>query len=339
MKTPAFWSVRPPGVLARLLQPIGMIYGAATLRRMRQKGARAALPVLCVGNFTAGGAGKTPTALALAAALRARGERPVFLTRGYGGSLTAPTCVDLATHGADATGDEPLLLARAAPTVIARDRVAGAALAAELDATVIVMDDGMQNPTLAKDFTLAVIDGGGGFGNGLIFPAGPLRAPAAGQAAEADALLTIGFGAGAAEAVALAHATGKPVHRTDFSVDEALAERLAGQRVLAFAGIGRPAKFFDTLAGLYARIEIARPFADHHPYTEAEARALLALARERKLLPVTTEKDMVRLKGSPALIELSQEAVALPVRVALPDALIDAALQAISAARVPGYAP
>lgn len=335
MKTPAFWSIRPPNALARILQPVGMLYGAATLQRMRRAGARAALPVICIGNFTAGGAGKTPTALALAAALQAMGERPVFLSRGYGGSLTVPTRVDPATHHPAAVGDEPLLLARAAPTIVAADRVAGVALAATSDASVILLDDGMQSPALAKGFTLAVVDGGSGFGNGLCVPAGPLRAPAIAQAGHVDALLAIGFGAGAAEAAELGRAASKPVHRTDFVVGEAMAERLAGQRVLAFAGIGRPAKFFDTLAGLYAKIEVARPFADHHPFTDADARALLALARTRKLLPVTTEKDMIRLTGSPALAELASEAVALPVRLTLPQALVDAVMSAISAARRP----
>lgn len=331
MKAPAFWWQRPPGLAALMLQPFAALYGAATLRRMNKPGARAAVPVVCIGNFTAGGAGKTPTALALAEALIRAGERPVFLTRGYGGSLAGPALVTPA-HDAAAVGDEPLLLARVAPTVIARDRAAGAALAAQ-HGTVLIMDDGLQNPSLIKDFTIVVVDGGVGIGNGLAMPAGPLRAPAAAQAAHVDALLVIGLGIGITDAMELGAGAQKPVHRADFGVDAATAERLGGQRVLAFAGIGRPQKFFETLLGLYAKIEGAHPFADHHAYTDKEAGDLLAAAKARGLLPVTTEKDMVRLKGSPAKEALAAAALALPVKLELPQPLVTAALASINARR------
>lgn len=329
MKAPAFWWDRPAGPAARLLQPFGALYGALTLRRMRRSGFRAALPVICIGNFTAGGAGKTPTALAMAAALAARGERPVFLTRGYGGTLSGPVVVDPQIHDSREVGDEALLLARRFATVVAADRAAGAQLAATLDGTVIIMDDGMQNPALAKDFTLAVIDGGVGLGNGLCLPAGPLRAPAAGQTRQIDAMLTIGAGPGIADALALGAEAGKPCHRTALTVDAVAAERLAGARVLAFAGIGRPQKFFETLGALYARIEAAQTFADHHVFIDDEATALLNAAEARKLLLVTTEKDWVRLKGTPALERLAGASFALPVRLDLPDELVDAAIDAI----------
>lgn len=331
MRAPGFWWQRPPAPAALMLRPVGMAYGAATLSRMKRAGARAAVPLLCIGNFTAGGAGKTPTALALAKALIDAGERPVFLTRGYGGSLAGPLLVT-PSHDAAAVGDEPLLLARIAPTVVARDRVAGAALGAQ-HGTILIMDDGLQNPALAKDFTIAVVDGGTGIGNGLSMPAGPLRAPAAAQAAHADALLVIGLGVGITDAVDIGAAAGKPVHRADFAVDAAMADRLGGTRVLAFAGIGRPQKFFETLLGLYAKIEGAYPFADHHAYTDKDATDLLAAAQRRGLLPVTTEKDMVRLKGSPAKDALAAAALALPVRIALPPPLVAAVLAAVSARR------
>ena len=333
MKAPDFWWDRSPGIIARLMLPIGAVYGALTALRMARKGARATVPVLCIGNFTAGGAGKTPTALALAEALRARGETPVFLTRGYGGTVTGVARVDPATHDARTVGDEALLLARLAPTIVAADRVAGAQAACEAGASVIVMDDGLQNPAIAKDCVIAVVDGGAGFGNGLCIPAGPLRAPLAGQAGFADAILSIGMGKGTTEAVSLAKSAGKPVFRANFSVSDTIADRIGGERVLAYAGIGRPQKFFETLIGLYAKIEGAQPFADHHAYTEADARGLLDTARARGLMLVTTEKDLVRLAGSPVLEELAAASLAVPIRLTLPDELIALVMAKLSAAR------
>ena len=321
MKAPAFWWDRTPGIAATLLMPLGHVYGWLTGRRMARSGARASLPVVCIGNFTAGGAGKTPLALALARMLISAGERPVFLTRGYGGTLAGPVAVDPAVHDHVAVGDEPLLLARVARTVVARDRVAGAAMAAAQGASVILMDDGLQNPSLAKDVSLAVVDGGAGFGNRLCVPAGPLRAPVAVQADHVDAVIAIGMGKGITDAISAAEMAGKPVFRANLSVDEAMADRIGGTRVLAFAGIGRPDKFFETLTGLYAKIEGAHAFPDHHRYTDAEADHLLAAARARGLMPVTTEKDLVRLKGSPALEALARETLALPVDIPLPDDL------------------
>lgn len=329
MKAPAFWWDRTPGVMATLLMPAGLVYGWLTGRRMAQAGAKAGVPVVCVGNFTAGGAGKTPVAMALAKALIAAGAKPAFLTRGYGGTLAGPVAVDPAAHDAVAVGDEPLLLARVAPTIVARDRAAGAALAVAGGATVIVMDDGLQNPALAKDFTLAVVDGGVGFGNGLCVPAGPLRAPVARQAAQVDAVIAIGMGKGITDAVSTAGAAGKPVFRTNLAVADAVADDIAGQRVLAFAGIGRPEKFFETLTGLYAKIDIAQAFADHHRFTDEEATQLVAVAKARGLKPVTTEKDHVRLNGTPALDELAAMTLALPVSITLPDALLTLIAEAI----------
>ena len=333
MKAPAFWWDRTPGIAAALLMPAGHVYGWLTGQRMARAGAVAGVPVVCIGNFTAGGAGKTPVALALARALNAAGETPVLLTRGYGGTLAGPVVVDPAIHDSAAVGDEPLLLARVAPTVVARDRVAGARLARERGASVIVMDDGLQNPALAKDFTLAVVDGGVGFGNGLCVPTGPLRAPVAVQASHVDAVIAIGMGKGITDAVSAAGVAGKPVFRTNLAVDDATADQIGGTRVLAFAGIGRPEKFFETLTGLYAKIEGAHAFADHHRYTDQEAEQLLAAAKARGLTPVTTEKDLVRLKGSPALDALAAATLALPVTVTLPGALLDQISARISPAR------
>jgi len=322
MKAPAFWYDRSPNWVAKLLLPFGVLYGALTARRMARKGRRAAVPVICIGNFTAGGAGKTPTAIALARALQQAGEAPVFLTRGYGGTARGVVAVVPGHHDAAAVGDEALLLAAIAPTVVAADRVAGAAAATAAGASVILMDDGLQNPALAKDFTLVVVDGGVGFGNGLCMPAGPLRAPVEAQVPFVDAVLAIGMGKGITEAVAAAGLQQKPAFRANLSVDEAIADRLAGSRVLAFAGIGRPEKFFETLMGLYVKIELPRPYPDHHPYSEADAAEILALAEASGLTPVTTEKDRVRLTGGPMRDKLAAAAVVLPVTVPLPDDLV-----------------
>jgi tetraacyldisaccharide 4'-kinase len=193
MHAPSFWW-QEPGTAAALLAPVASIYGAVAAARLRQTGERAGVPVLCVGNPTVGGSGKTPTALALARLLIDAGERPFLLSRGYGGRLAGPVRVDPQHHRADDVGDEPRLLARGAPTVIARDRVAGARVARSAGAGVIVLDDGFQNPSLAKDLSILVIDGRRGIGNGRVFPAGPLRAPLAAQFDRAQAVLIIGEG-------------------------------------------------------------------------------------------------------------------------------------------------
>lgn len=294
MRAPGFWWRPQPSWLAQLLSPIGWIYGAITLWRMRRPGQRAAVPVICVGNFIAGGAGKTPTVLALAALLQQRGETPVLLTRGYGGRLTGPVQVDLARHGPADVGDEALLLARLAPTIVARDRVAGAALASAAGASLIILDDGLQNPGLAKQLSLAVVDAAAGIGNGLCLPAGPLRAPLPAQLARVQAVLIIGTGARGAAIAALAAAQGVAVIEAALTpVRE--AHRLEGQRVIAVAGIGRPAKFSETLRGLGALIVAERPFPDHHVYGADDVCALVAAAEAQDCLVATTEKDMTKL--------------------------------------------
>lgn len=330
MRAPAFWW-RPPALAAMLLAPIGWIYGAVTARRMVRAGARAGVPVICVGNFVAGGAGKTPTAIAIAGRLAADGRRPVFLSRGYGGTLAGPIRVDPAVHRAQDCGDEPLLLARAAPTVVARDRLAGARLAATLG-DVIVMDDGLQNPTLHKDVTIAVVDGESGVGNGLCCPAGPLRAPLRDQLRHVDVVIVIGPGQ-AGDAVARtageAGLGGKPtrVLRAKLSPDPDAADRLAGRAVLAFAGIGRPEKFWRTLAHIGVRVAACRPFPDHHPYTRTEIESLLHDARRQGLTLVTTEKDWVRVARVTAPDDVPAIAV-LPVSLAWQD---EAGLQSMLA--------
>jgi len=271
MRPPAFWAAGPDHPAARCLAPLGAAYGALVARRMDRPGARAGCPILCLGNFTLGGAGKTPAALALAAVLADLGRTPAFLSRGYGGRTAGPVQVDLARHDADAVGDEPLLLARRAPTVVSRDRPAGAALCRALGADTIVMDDGLQNPSLVKDLSLAVIDGPAGLGNGLPVPAGPLRAPLDRQWRHVAGLILVGDGAPGEAVARAAEARGLPVHRARLVRE---TDDLAGRRCLAFAGIGRPDKFFATLAEAGAVIAATRPFPDHHRYRAGELATL-----------------------------------------------------------------
>ncbi|HEV7878030.1 tetraacyldisaccharide 4'-kinase, partial [Bradyrhizobium sp.] len=210
MHEPAFW-YRPSSLTSRLLMPLGAVYGAVAARRLARKGLDVGIPVLCVGNYHVGGAGKTPAVLALSKLLRDLGETPVVLSRGYGGRLHGPVRVDPARHSAADVGDEPLMMARTVPVVVARDRVSGAALARSLAATVVLMDDGFQNPTLAKDVSLIVIDGSRGLGNGRVFPAGPLRAALPPQLDRTDALIVVGDCTAAAPVAAAVAARGAPV--------------------------------------------------------------------------------------------------------------------------------
>ncbi|HWK46464.1 MAG TPA: tetraacyldisaccharide 4'-kinase [Stellaceae bacterium] len=288
MRSPDFW--RGDGWLPTVLAPAAAAFnGAGRLRRHLTRPYQAAVPVVCIGNLVVGGAGKTPLTLALAAELTAQGLRPHLLTRGYGGRERGPLRVDPAIHDADMVGDEALLLAQAAPTWIAADRAAGAAVAAA-ECDVILMDDGLQNPTLRRDLALLVIDGGYGFGNGRVMPAGPLREALAPGLGRVQAAILIGEDRhGTAERLAglpLARARLQPVPT---------ARSLAGTRVLGFAGIGRPEKFFETLRMLDADIVATKAFPDHHRYGAIETANLIDQAAALNAVAVTTTKDWVRL--------------------------------------------
>jgi tetraacyldisaccharide 4'-kinase len=309
IRPPAFWWTSPPSLTARMLAPFAAIYGALTLRRMRKVGQRVGCPLVCIGNFTVGGAGKTPTAILIARMLLERGQTPVFLSRGYGGSLTGPVIVDPQGHGAAEVGDEPLLLARTAPVVVAADRVAGAALALRAGASVIIMDDGLQNPSLHKDLVVAVIDGGSGFGNGMVFPAGPLRAPVDGQAASVHLALVIG---GADGRAAASLPQGLEVIEGEMRVPDEVAARIKGQRVLAMAGIGLPEKFVRTLEGCGATVTSRHFVADHAPYTTADLEHVASRAAAENALVATTEKDAARL-GSSIPPALARRLLVVPV--------------------------
>jgi tetraacyldisaccharide 4'-kinase len=362
MRDPAFWWTEHSKA-ATLLAPLGAGYGAIAARYMARPGRKAPVPVICVGNFTLGGAGKTPTAIALARLLLAAGHRPFFLSRGYGGRVAGPVRIDQLAPASSASasgsaafvgpgwdggsaevaakpgttlapdplptggrrerarlqegrdvGDEPLLLARVAPTIVARDRLAGAKLAVEGGADTIIMDDGLQNPSLHKDLAIAVVDGRRGIGNGRPFPAGPLRAPLEAQFNHVDAVLVVGSAGRTAQyAIKIARRRGAPVLQGDLHpAPEAVAE-LAGKPVLAFAGIADPDKFFATLQAHGIPAAVRKRFPDHHRYAVGEISALLACAQRNGLTPVTTEKDLARLSRDPAAIDLIARSATLPV--------------------------
>jgi tetraacyldisaccharide 4'-kinase len=300
VRSPGFWAVGKPTALARLLQPVGALYGATTARRMAEAGEHAGAPAICVGNFVAGGAGKTPAAIALAQMLIADRKRVAFLSRGYGGAKRIePVEVDPNVHDAAAVGDEPLLLARVAPCWVGPDRVQSARRAVEAGAEALILDDGLQNPALAKDLAFAVVDGEAGFGNGLCVPAGPLRAPLAAQTPHVRALIVIG-GDEAAIADIARSVPRKPILRATLEPDALAAAPLIGREVVAFAGIARPEKFYATLRRVGAQVVATRSFPDHHPFKPREIEALIAEAGERGALLATTEKDRERLPAKAA---------------------------------------
>lgn len=337
-QSPSFWWQDKPRGFSRLaaasLAPIAAAYGSAVAYRMRKPGAKSPLPVLCVGNFVVGGAGKTPMALALAERLIAAGENPWFLSRGYGSAAEhgPPIAVDPNAHFAQDVGDEALLLALVAPTLVSSNRAAAAKIAAAAGASILILDDGLQNPSLQKDLKLVVVDATAGVGNGLCLPAGPLRAALPTQMRFASALIIVGDGAQGAALAEHAQRAARPVLRAHLSIAAEVAAELAGRPVYAFAGIGHPEKFFASLAEAGAEIAGAVSFPDHYAYRRADISDLQRAAKARHAQLVTTEKDFVRLRplrdfADPA----SPEPTPIPVAMRISDAesfdkLIEAAI-------------
>ena len=319
------WWYRDPGLHARVLSPIASLYGAIAARRLKRgKPYRARIPVICIGNFTSGGSGKTPLTALIAEMLIARGEYPAILSRGYGGSERGPHWVNLESDTAERVGDEPLLLARIAPVMVARDRGAGArAIEDQGEATIIVMDDGLQNPSLRKDLSLAVIDSARAFGNGQVIPAGPLRLPLAEQAKLVQGIVFNGpvYGHFAGEVERLV-----PVPQLNAWLQGEWigGGQSGGGKFVAYAGIGHPQRFFDTARALGATLAETVPFPDHAPYTDADADRLLALARAHDAKLITTAKDHVRLTGSEKLRALAAASQVVPVRMKLHDSAVAA---------------
>jgi tetraacyldisaccharide 4'-kinase len=319
MREPGFW--HRPSWISLLLMPLGALYGLVAGWRLQREGFDAGVPVLCVGNYHVGGAGKTPAVLALVKLLRDLGETPVVLSRGYGGRLRGPIQVDPARHAAADVGDEPLMMARTVPVVVARDRISGVALARSRDATVILMDDGFQNPAIAKDASLIVIDGSRGLGNGRLLPAGPLRAPLPAQLDRTDALIIVGDGAAAKTVASAVDARGGLVLTAYLRPDEASVAPLAGKRVLAFAGIGDPARFFRTLRAAGIETVRERAFPDHHPFSQTEIEALIDDAKRDGLTLVTTEKDLARLGTGGERLPFAKDIVPFAVTLEFDDAV------------------
>ena len=325
-RAPAFWA-QPPGLLSDVLLPAGTAWDAAArLRRAFTRPHRAAVPVICVGNLVAGGAGKTPVVLALAAHLAGGGVAVHVVTRGYGGRLRGPVRVESARHDAASVGDEALLLARSAPCWVARDRADGVRAAAAAGARLVILDDGYQNPTIAKTVSIVVVDAAYGFGNGRVIPSGPLREGLARGLARADAVVLLGSEDSHCDPATLGICVARPV--IPAVLRPVAGDRFSGTRLLAFAGIGRPEKFFAALRGLGAELVETRSFADHHMFRAREIYKLVATAERVQARLVTTAKDIVRV---PPQMRAAIEVLEVEIRWRDPDAFQDLIRGAVGA--------
>jgi tetraacyldisaccharide 4'-kinase len=288
MKTPGFWHTK--NTLSTLLLPFSWVYAAGFWLQQTLSASPLSLPVpvICIGNLTAGGAGKTPVAIAIGERLKAKNIAACFLSRGYGGAARGPLLVNPLTHSARDVGDEPLLLARTLPTIVAKNRLNGAMFALKQGVKIIIMDDGFQNPSVEKTLSLLVVDGAYGFGNGRLLPAGPLRETPDSGFARTDAVIVVGK-------KSMEFPPNLPVISASIQ-PETGASALEGRNVLAFCGLAFPQKFFDTLTLLGALITDTTVFADHHPYSEAEIKHLHERAKQQQAILVTTAKDAARLQ-------------------------------------------
>ena len=337
-EAPPFWW-QPAGVQSALLSPFAWIYGRVARRVLDHRARKKiAVPVICVGNFTVGGSGKTPTALALAETAISRGFKPGFLSRGYGGGIRHATVVDPSRDTARLVGDEPMLLAARALTVVSANRIDGAELLVRKGADLIIMDDGFQSARLFFDQALLVVDARRGIGNGRVFPAGPVRAPVIDQVRHASALIVVGEGGGADPMIRMAARAAKPIHLARFQPLN--AARFRDRNCLSFAAIGDPEKFFTTLEDAGVRLAQRRGFPDHHHFTSDEIEDLLAQAELYGLDLITTAKDFVRLQsGHGRAQELLKKTAVLEIELVfdsphVPGAIIDAAIAAFKRRQV-----
>ncbi|MEM9277034.1 MAG: tetraacyldisaccharide 4'-kinase [Pseudomonadota bacterium] len=279
---------------AWLLSPISFVYGRAAGKRMDfAASASVDVPVICVGNFIVGGAGKTPTVELLSKFVRTRGMRPGILTRGHGGAITAATVVKRDHHNAHDVGDEALLHAAHAITVVSADRPSGAAMLVKHGCDVILMDDGFQNPSLEKDFSLVVVDAKRGLGNGFTMPSGPMRVPFRHQLLYADTVIVIGDGKRGDNVIRQCARAGKPILKAAIKAKG----KLLPHTYFAYAGIADPSKFFDTLSSLGTDVKGTQAFGDHHFFRDEECADLMAQAKRMNARLLTTAKDAARLKG------------------------------------------
>lgn len=292
IKAPAFWNNKGP--VSAALVPLSWIWRAAgSIRDICAKSQRADMPVICVGNLSVGGTGKTPIVALLADALQAAGHTPAILSRGYGGSVAGPLWVDPTQHDAGVCGDEPLMLAETRDVLIARDRIAGArAIAQRGIHDVIIMDDGLQNPFIEKDMKIGVFDGAIGIGNGRVVPAGPLRVSFRDGLKELDMAIINGEDE---TDLAAQFPDDMPWFTGMLTPDQTMASDFADTPLLAFAGIGRPQRFFNTLKTSGATLAHQLAFADHHPYSEADLTKLQEDAVRLGARLITTQKDWIRL--------------------------------------------
>ena len=295
MHAPYFWQPDKGGILAQLLAPLGWVYGFATKTKLAMTTPWVSpVPVLCIGNLIAGGAGKTPVALDLGRRLIAKGKNVHFLSRGYGGCEKGPLLVDPGVHTHTRVGDEPLLLAGLAPTWVSRERRAGCMAAAQAGADLIIMDDGFQNPYIAKNFSIIVVDGGYGFGNAKMIPAGPLRESISAGLGRADACVIIGEDtAGVLEIV-----SGCGLSPLCAKLVPGPLTKDINAPVIAFAGIGRPEKFFESITKMGCEVASSIAFPDHHPYSDADIASLRDIAAKAGARLLTTGKDAKRLPAS-----------------------------------------